>query len=211
MSSKLRCGNCGNRALERLNFNGVLKTHWKDYPLVHLTTDLELWHCPKCDETPYESGDPARVDEALEASVRDQASQFIDIIRSKANYSTERLARSIGITPEYLSSIRSQKRTPSFAIWNVLKAIAADPVLMLMRFDPETDPLEANLLLRKTGSPQVIEHRTGYAHPVETHQDGPPFRVSTDQSSTSVVGQTALASRDGNLIYGDFGKPRRHA
>ena len=145
----MRCGKCGNRELERRNMNGILKTHWKDYPIVHLTKDLELWHCPKCGETPYEGRDPKRVDEAVEATVRDQASQFIDIIRSKADCSVEELATRIGVTPEYLSTIRSQKRTPSFAVWNVLKAIATDPKAMFPHFDPGIDPARANLLLRR--------------------------------------------------------------
>lgn len=148
MAVKIRCGECGNRDLERRNMKGVLKTPWKDFPTVYLTKDLELWHCPRCGNTPYEGHDPERVDEAVEASVRDQASQFIDIIRSKADLSMEELARRIGISREYMSGIRSQKRTPSFTVWNVLKAIATDPKAMIERFDPELDPADANLLLR---------------------------------------------------------------
>lgn len=149
MTIKMRCGACGNQDLERLNVNGILKTPWKDYPVVHLTKDLELWHCSKCGENPYEGADPARVDEAVEASVRDQASQFIDIIRSKTDLSMEEIARRIGISPEYLSTIRTQKKTPSFTVWNVLKAIATDPKAMMLRFDPGLDPASANLLLRR--------------------------------------------------------------
>jgi hypothetical protein len=146
---KLRCGGCGNRELERKNMRGVLRSPWKDYPFVFLTKDLELWHCPKCNETPYESGDPDRVDEAMEASIRDQASQFIDIIKGKAGCSIEEMANRIGISPEYLSSIRSQKKTPSFTVWNVLKVIASDPKAMFAHFDPRIDPVAANLLLRR--------------------------------------------------------------
>ncbi len=146
--SNKRCGGCGAKAYARKNVKGWRDSPWKDFPGVLLTVDLVLWACRECGETASGPGDPERTDEAVEASVRDQASQFLDIIKSKSGLSFEEMARRLGVAPSWLSSIRSKKVTPSFQLWNVLKVVAIDPKLMTERMRPDYDILAENLLLR---------------------------------------------------------------
>jgi transcriptional regulator with XRE-family HTH domain len=150
--SNKRCGGCGAKAYARKNVRGWRDSPWKDFPGYLLTVDLVLWTCGECGETASVSGDPERTDEAVEASIRDQASQFLDIIKSKSGLSFEEIARRLGVAPSWLSSIRSKKATSSFQLWNVLKVVAIDPKLMTERMRPDYDILAENLLLRDTAA-----------------------------------------------------------
>ncbi len=143
-----KCGECGHQGYERRNLKGKGAFPWKDFPVVYLTQDLELWVCGKCGNRAVLRGDSQKTDEALEASVRDQISQFIDIIKSKSGLSLEEISHKTGISYTYLSTLRNKKRTPSFQVWNYLKMIAGKPKEMLELADPGRDIRKENLLLR---------------------------------------------------------------
>jgi DNA-binding transcriptional regulator YiaG len=146
--SQKRCGKCGEQTLKKINVNGVASFPWKDFPAVFITRDLELWTCASCGETAMTRGDAQRTDEAIEGTIRDQTSQFIDIIKSKAGVTGIVLAEMVGVSPTYLSSLHSGKRTPSFQLWNLLKMIAMDPTKMTSMANPHRDIRKETLLLR---------------------------------------------------------------
>jgi DNA-binding transcriptional regulator YiaG len=148
MTTKLRCGECGERRFERQNVKGQFSTPWRDFPHAYLTKDLRLLVCGNCANYAIDDDDADQIDLAMDASVRDQTSQFIDVIKSKANITAMKLASLVGITPEYLSMIYNGKRTPSFQVWNLLKLVATDPVKLTAELDPGWDIRKKNLLLR---------------------------------------------------------------
>jgi len=148
MTTKLRCGECGERKFKRQNVKGKFSAPWRDFPCAYLTKNLDLLICGNCDNYAIIDDDADKMDVAMDASVRDQTSQFIDVIKSKADISSIKLASIIGITPEYLSMIYNAKRTPSFQVWNFLKLVATDPVKLTAELDPTWDIRKENLFLR---------------------------------------------------------------
>ena len=146
--SKKACGECGAKAYARRAVSGHWKHPWKDFPSVFVTEELVLWVCGECGCSAVTQGDAERIDSAVEASIRDQASQFLDVIKSKSGLSFEEIAGRLGVAPSYLSSLRSKRKTPSFHLWNVLKVMAIDPKQMAERLDPNLDIEAENILLR---------------------------------------------------------------
>ena len=144
----LRCGECGNKAFENLDVKNKLAIAWHDFPKAYLTKSLVLPVCQKCGNHAQTAGDAARIDEAMESSVKDQVKQFIDVIKTKAHVTSAKLASTVGVTPEFISLLVNQKRIPSFQIWNELRLIAQDPVNRIKEMDPELDVRDQNILLR---------------------------------------------------------------
>jgi DNA-binding transcriptional regulator YiaG len=148
MTMKLRCGECGERKFEQKNVKGQFSTPWRDFPRAFLTQDLHLPVCGNCGNYAIEGDEAEQLDAAIEASVRDQASQFIEVIKAKANITGVKLAKLVGVTPEYLSMLSNHKNTPSYQVWNMLKLIANDPKKLTAELDPDWDIRKKNLLLR---------------------------------------------------------------
>jgi len=117
-------------------------------PRVFLMVDLNLWKCKACGASAVTPGNAARIDAAVEESIRAQASQFLDVIKSKSGLSFDEIGARLGTAPSYLSSLRTMKKTPSFHLWNVLKLLAIEPKVMIERLDPDYDISGENLLLR---------------------------------------------------------------
>lgn len=148
MGLELRCGECGERKFERKNVKGQFSAPWRDFSRAYLTKDLSLLTCGGCGNYAIIDDDAKKIDESIEASIRDQAAQFIDIIKSRTGISSVKLASLIGVSPEYLSTIYNQKLTPKFQLWNILKITASDPVKLTKELDPNRDIRKENLLLR---------------------------------------------------------------
>jgi hypothetical protein len=148
MTMKLRCGECGERKFTETNVRGQFSAPWRDFPRAYLTQDLTLPVCGNCGNYAIVDDEAERIDAALDASVRDQTSQFIDVIKSKADITAAKLGTLTGLTPEYLSALGRRKATPSFRVWNLLKLVATDPKKITAELDPEWDIRKENLLLR---------------------------------------------------------------
>ena len=144
----VRCGECGERKSQLKNVKGIMTTPWKDYPVAYVTKDLELLVCHSCGNIIISGEDTKKVDTAVEASVRDQTAQFIDIIKSKGQISVEDLAGIIGVSYQYLSSLHTRNKTPSFQLWNLLKVMTISPNEMIRMLDPNFDIRKENILLR---------------------------------------------------------------
>lgn len=116
--------------------------------MAYLTKELELPVCGNCGNYAIVDDEAERMDLAMEASVRDQASQFIDIIKAKAGIKGTNLASLLGVTPEYISMLSNKKNTPSYLIWSMLKLVATDPKRLTAELDPSRDIRKENLLIR---------------------------------------------------------------
>ncbi len=148
MTISLRCGECGERKFGWQNVNGKFTTAWRDYPRAFLTKDLDLLVCGNCGNYAIVDDEADKIDLAMDASVRDQTAQFIDVIKSKAGITAAKLASAVGVSPEYLSMLSNEKKTPAYRVWNILKIIARDPKRITMEMDPNWDLRKENLLLR---------------------------------------------------------------
>jgi hypothetical protein len=146
--SKRRCGECGQKGYEKLAIKGHWRKPWKDFPSIFLTKDLEIWICSNCGAYASASSDAAKIDEAVESSIRDQVSQFLDIIHSKSGLTFEVIAYRLGYSPSYISTLRQRNATPAFKLWNQLKSISIDPKKEMANLDPDFDIIENNILLR---------------------------------------------------------------
>jgi hypothetical protein len=146
--SKKRCGECGQKSYVLQKMKGHWKKPWKDFPSVFLTKNLELWICSACGTYASLVGDAARIDEAVESSIRDQISQFLNIIHSKSGLSFEVIAQRLGYSASYISTLRQKNATPAFKLWNQLKAVSINPKLEMANLDPDFDIIGNNILLR---------------------------------------------------------------
>jgi len=146
--SSRKCGECGQKGYAKQAIKGHWKKPWKDFPSVFLTKNLEVWMCSHCDTYASASADAAKIDEAIESSIRDQVSQFLDIIHSKSGLTFEVIAKRLGYSPSYISTLRQKNATPAFKLWNQLKSVSIDPKKEMANLDPEFDIIENNILLR---------------------------------------------------------------
>lgn len=143
-----RCGDCGAKAYEKSLVKGKWNKPWKDFPAIYLTKGIELWVCGECSAYAVTPLDAKKIDEAIEAAIRSQASQFLEIIHGKSGLTYEVIAHRLGYSNAYISSIKTASKTPAFKLWNQLKAIAIDPKAAMASLDPDFDPIQNNLILR---------------------------------------------------------------
>jgi len=117
-----RCGNCGSFEITKNKVEGPFR--WKDYPLVYLTSPISLLQCNACGETMRLPGDSEKIDHAVEESLRHYTQFFIAKILERENCKQIELAARLGVSPEYLSSLKAGNRTPSFQTFNFLRTLA---------------------------------------------------------------------------------------
>ena len=132
-----RCGNCGSK---NLSLEDQIKGHfnWKDYPLVYLTTSLMEYQCLDCKELITSSNSAKKFDDAINASITGQVKSFIDKILLRENVGQLELSQHLGLSPEYLSEIKSGRKIPKFQTFNFLKSMALDRIVFELS-DPEYD------------------------------------------------------------------------
>ncbi len=100
---------------------------WKDFPFMYVLVPIKLLKCSSCGEVALRPDDPQSVDRSVEASIRTLAGGFISSIIGRERCSQINLAGRIGVTPEYLSGLKSGSRTPSFQTFNILKILSENP------------------------------------------------------------------------------------
>jgi DNA-binding transcriptional regulator YiaG len=119
-----RCGNCGSFDVKKSAYFGPLP--WKDYPQVYLVKPFETNQCQVCNETMGPAGEGEKMDQAIEDSIRTQVNLFITKILEREHCKQVDLAERIGVTPEYLSALKSGARIPAFQTFNFLKVLAVN-------------------------------------------------------------------------------------
>ena len=129
-----QCGNCGKKTMRIQSVDGPFP--WKDFSGVHLLEPIELLKCSHCGEIGYRPNDTGIIDRSVEATIRTIAGKFIETIISREECSQILLAARVGITPEYLSGIKTGTRTPGFQTFNILKILAENPTAFVI-----SDPL----------------------------------------------------------------------
>ena len=125
MKKPKRCGNCGSTKLvssKDANFS----LPWKDYPSVLLTEPVDAWTCSECNELIFPASKAKTIDTAIKGSINSHINQFIKMITLRENCEQKEIAAHIGVSPEYLSEIKSGRKTPKFQTFNFLKTLAID-------------------------------------------------------------------------------------
>ena len=121
-----RCGECGSKEVSVKNQWGK-PFPWRDYPAVFLTRDLRVLECDLCHNLILSGTDVTKLTEAMVQSVSENTVAFIETVLSRENCTQVELATRLGVTPEYLSEIKSRRKQPGFQTYNFLKTLASDP------------------------------------------------------------------------------------
>ena len=119
-----RCGNCGSFEIKSKPYLGPFP--WKDYPQVYLTHPTTVLQCEVCGETMGGPGDAKRLDEIAIESISQQVKLFIERISKREGCTQTDLAERVGITPQYLSTLKNGANIPGFQTFNFLKILALD-------------------------------------------------------------------------------------
>ena len=117
-----RCGNCGSRELAKKDQRN--KTFpWRDFPAAPLLVNIEFLECHNCHELTMSAADFLKLDEALKESVTRVVRSMIEAIRSREKCEQNEIATHLGLSPEYLSELKSGRKPPSFSAFNFLKTL----------------------------------------------------------------------------------------
>lgn len=150
----MRCHLCGSD-LKIADIKGATFS-WKDFNAVKLLVSFNALKCSKCQEILIRGDDATRLDEALEKSIRIQASDFLKIIKCESSLSQKILAKKIGITEVYFSEIIGMKKTVSFHVFNYFKLLSNDVTKL-----SELDNFEVNYYrLRETSINDYVNKYT---------------------------------------------------
>jgi len=123
MSGK-RCGNCGSTKFVEVENKGPFP--WKDFPMVFLAHGIPMLKCTNCGEAMMPASLAPKIDAAISESISTQVKEFIGLIIEREKAMQTELSQRLGVTPEYLSEIKSGRKIPSFQTFNFLKVLAQD-------------------------------------------------------------------------------------
>ena len=117
-----RCGECGSTEVKLSDILGT-QVPYKDYPSVLISKSHDFHRCMKCGNFVFKSGEPKILDGIITESITEQVQLFISLITDREGCEQQELAKHLGVTPEYLSSIKNG-RIPGFQTFNFLKTLA---------------------------------------------------------------------------------------
>lgn len=148
--SNRRCGECGEKGFTLEKIHGIWNRPWKDFPVVFMNKDHFVWQCNNCKNEAVSGALDGQEDALIEGVIRSQASQFLDIIKSKSGLKIDEIAKRLGFTPNHISDIRGERKTPSYSLWSMLKLCARYPEHLKDGdvLDPKFNIEDANILLR---------------------------------------------------------------
>ena len=94
--------------------------------MVLLSEGIDMLKCADCGETMMPASLGSKLDEAISESISMQVRNFISQIIDREKAMQTELSQRLGVTPEYLSEIKSGRKVPSFQTFNFLKVLAQD-------------------------------------------------------------------------------------
>jgi hypothetical protein len=121
-----RCGQCGSKEIKESDIKGK-SFPFRDFPGVLLVKSARFAQCQDCGEVLLNLHDTKKLDALLEESITLQINQFIDTVMNREKCKQSDVAAHIGVSPEYLSEIKSGRKLPKFQTFNFLKTLACDP------------------------------------------------------------------------------------
>ena len=121
-----RCGNCGSEHLVELGAKDQLTLPWRDYPSVVLVKPIDGFRCTDCGEFILNASQAKALDTKVTDAIIEQVQSFIAAIIKRESCEQKQIASHIGVSPEYLSEIKSGRKIPKFQTFNFLKTLALD-------------------------------------------------------------------------------------
>ena len=122
-----KCGQCGSNEIKESDVKGK-SFPFRDYPAVQLMKSTRFAQCRSCGEVLLSLPDAKKLDLLLEKSITLQINSFIDTVMTREKCKQADVSAHIGVSPEYLSEIKSGRKLPKFQTFNFLKTLAFDPV-----------------------------------------------------------------------------------
>lgn len=126
MKMPKRCGNCGSTDLKRLSAEETASFPWKDYPAVNLKLSGDIVKCGSCGELLLNASQARGLDDKIVHTIVQQIQTFITMILHREKCEQKIIAAHLGVSPEYLSEIKSGRKIPKFQTFNFLKTMALD-------------------------------------------------------------------------------------
>ncbi len=120
-----RCGNCGSKSTKAVESTGPFV--WKDFPSVFINKGIKIQTCLECKEELLPLDLAPKLDKLIESSIASDIPVFIHVILKREGVMQKTLCERLGVTPEYLSEIKSGRKLPSFQTYNFLKILALSP------------------------------------------------------------------------------------
>ncbi|MCB0408091.1 MAG: helix-turn-helix transcriptional regulator [Bdellovibrionales bacterium] len=91
-----------------------------------ITEENSLITCKDCNEVVFSASQGKIIDQLVIKSINSQINLFIKMIIQREKCEQKEIAEHIGVSPEYLSEIKSGRKTPKFQTFNFLKTLALD-------------------------------------------------------------------------------------
>lgn len=135
------CGECGNRDLERRQFQGQ-KLHW-DGEVYLIFTPLELWYCPACENVMPKKKEFEALDAAIETSKKRLTRRALEKIADATQYRHKEIARGLRISETYFSLLLNEKKNPDRRLYTQILRIGAAKHPQEFLRDPDPEELEA--------------------------------------------------------------------
>ena len=126
---KLRCGECGHVGLAMKDLAHWYKTPYRDFPNVTITESVEMPVCPECNNVIIPGDRSKFLDKAAETSLDNFVSITLNSVLSLKGMTGRKLAKLVGVTPEYISMILNHKKRASFQLTQLLLLIKLHPKL----------------------------------------------------------------------------------
>ncbi len=126
---KLRCGECGHVGLVMKDLANWYRTPYRDFPNVLITEPVEMPVCSKCNNLIIPGDRSKDFDEAIEKSIEKFVTNTLKDILSIGGMTGKKLAKLIGVTPEYISMLLNHKKKASFQLTQLLLLIKLYPKL----------------------------------------------------------------------------------
>ncbi len=124
-----RCGECGSTHLKLQNIKGSMHP-WRSYSQVELLCDQNALVCQNCQNQILSTKDFLRLDKNIEASLKIKAEQAITFLIKSLGLNQEQIGEALGITPEYVSMVKSGSKILSSTTMNLLLSYVEHPELI---------------------------------------------------------------------------------
>lgn len=124
-----RCGMCGSTNLKSENIKGA-HYPWRDHLFVELSYDQEVLVCQNCQNRVMSSKNIIELESNIRKSLWDKIKFAINKLTQEYGLSQEQLAEALGLTPQYISMVKTGKKLFSFTAFNLLQSYAEHPELI---------------------------------------------------------------------------------
>lgn len=117
MAQPKKCGNCGSEKIKKID-KSSLTLPWRDYPAVLVSQPVSGLKCESCGELILNATQGKDLDAKIEASIVEAVQSYLALILQREKCEQKDIAAHLGVSPEYLSEIKSGRKLPKFQTFN---------------------------------------------------------------------------------------------